>query len=199
MSEAATRSQSGTMSDPAMISTIRRGPLDGASLPKGEGFTVMLAPHAARFSLRGAPEHVTAFGPAAPATLRASTAGSRAALWLGPDEFLLIAPGEEAAAIEASLKAALPAETTSLVDISHRQIGLTLEGRFAARCLSAGCPLDLRLSAFPVGMATRTIFLKTEIVLWRQAEHHFHVEIWRSFAPYFVGHLGEAFAGTNGL
>jgi len=187
------------MSDHASILATRRGPLDGVALPKGEGFAVTLASHAARFSLRGAPEHAAAFGPAAPATLRASTAGTRAALWLGPDEFLLIAPGEEASAIEASLKAALPAESTSLVDISHRQIGLTLEGRLAARCLSSGCPLDLRLSAFPVGMATRTIFLKTEIVLWRQAENCFHVEIWRSFAPYFVGHLAEAFAGTNGL
>ena len=187
------------MSDAAAILATRCGPIDGVALPKGEGLAVTLAPHAARFIYRGAPEHVAAFGPTAPEKLCASTSGTRAALWLGPDEFLLIAPGEEAGAIEASLKSALPAETTSLVDISHRQIGLTLEGRLAARCLSAGCPLDLRLSAFPVGMATRTIFLKAEIVLWREAENRFHVEIWRSFSPYLVGHLAEAFAGTNGL
>jgi len=187
------------MSDAAAILATRCGPIDGVALPKGEGLAVTLAPHAARFIYRGAPEHVAAFGPTAPEKLCASTSGTRAALWLGPDEFLLIAPGEEAGAIEASLKSALPAETTSLVDISHRQIGLTLEGRLAARCLSAGCPLDFRLSAFPVGMATRTIFLKAEIVLWREAENRFHVEIWRSFSPYLVGHLAEAFAGTNGL
>ncbi|MBN8633476.1 MAG: hypothetical protein J0L76_21780, partial [Rhodobacterales bacterium] len=128
-----------------------------------------------------------------------SVADSRAALWLGPDEFLLLAPGEEAAAVEAGMKPALSAGMHSLVDVSHRQIGLVLEGRLAARCLSAGCPLDLRPAAFPVGMATRTIFLKTEIVLWRQALDRFHIEVWRSFAPYLVGHLAEAFPGTGDL
>jgi sarcosine oxidase subunit gamma len=177
----------------------RRGPLDGLSLPRDAGLSVIQTQHAARFILRSDAAHVAAFGPAAPKPLRASTAGTRSALWLGPDEFLLIAPGEDAATVESGLKAALPAAASSLVDVSHRQIGLVLEGRLASLCLSAGCPLDLRLSAFPAGMAARTMFLKTEIVLWRQAETRFHVEVWRSFAPYLVGHLAEALAGADGL
>jgi sarcosine oxidase subunit gamma len=36
-------------------------------------------------------------------------------------------------------------------------------------------------------------------VLWRQADARFHVEVWRSFAPYLVGHLADALSGTNGL
>jgi sarcosine oxidase subunit gamma len=177
----------------------RRGPLDGLSLPRGAGLSVVQTPHAARFILRSDAAHVAAFGADSPGPLRASTAGTRAALWLGPDEFLLIAPGEDVGAVEAGMKAALPAGASSLVDVSHRQIGLVLEGRLAALCLSAGCPLDLRPAAFPAGMATRTMFLKTEIVLWRQAETRFHVEVWRSFAPYLVGHLAEALAGADGL
>ena len=188
-----------SMSNHSTLSIHRRGPLDGVFLPKDADFSVSQASHAARFMLRGDSSHVAAFGPTSPQPMRASIAGTRAALWLGPDEFLLIAPGEDAATVEASLKTALPTNATSLVDISHRQIGLVLEGRLAARCLSAGCPLDLRLATFPVDMATRTIFLKTEIVLWRQADARFHVEVWRSFAPYLVGHLSEALAGTNGL
>jgi sarcosine oxidase subunit gamma len=50
--------------------------------------------------------------------------------------------------------------------------------------LNAGCPLDLDERAFPVGMATRTLFMKADIVLWRVAEQKFHIEVWRSFAPY---------------
>jgi len=140
-----------------------------------------------------------AFGPSAPERLRATTSGARAALWLGPDETLLIAPGEQAGTIESALLSALPAGTTALVDVSHRQMGLTLEGPLAARCLSAGCPLDLRLTAFAAGMATRTVFLKAEIVLWRQADDRFHIEVWRSFAPYLIGHLRAALGGTHGL
>lgn len=187
------------MSETAIIVAKRRGPLHGLSLPKQADFSLSEAPHAARFILRGDGASVAAFGPAAPKPLQGSTAGTRTALWLGPDEFLLLAPDEDAATVETGLKAALPAGRLSLVDISHRQIGLALEGRLAARCLSAGCPLDLGLSAFPVGMAVRTIYLKTEIVLWRQAETRFHVEVWRSFAPYLVGHLADALVGTNGL
>lgn len=187
------------MRDHAVMMANRRGPLHGLSLPKGTDFSLSEASHAARFILRGDGASVAAFGPSAPKALQGSTAGTRTALWLGPDEFLLLAPDEDAATVEAGLKAALPAGTSSLVDISHRQIGLVLEGRLAARCLSAGCPLDLGLAAFPVGMATRTIYLKTEIVLWRQGETRFHVEVWRSFAPYLVGHLADALAGTNGL
>jgi sarcosine oxidase, subunit gamma len=177
----------------------RRGPLEGILLANDAEFCVTPASPAARFILRGDSAHVAAFGPATPKPLQASNSGTRAALWLGPDEFLLIAPDEDAAMVEAGMKIAMTAGTSSLVDVSHRQIGLALEGRLAARCLSAGCPLNLDLTAFPIGMATRTIFLKTEIVLWRQAEARFHVEVWRSFAPYLVGHLAEAFAGTNGL
>jgi len=80
----------------------------------------------------------------------------------------------------------------SLVDVSHRQVGLKILGATAARALSAGCPLDLRLKSFPVGMATRTLFDRAEIVLWRKAETEFRVEVARSFSPWFAAALAEA-------
>jgi sarcosine oxidase subunit gamma len=45
-------------------------------------------------------------------------------------------------------------------------------------------------------MATRTIYDKAEIVLWRRAADSFQVEIWRSFAPYLVAALTEAARGA---
>ena len=45
-------------------------------------------------------------------------------------------------------------------------------------------------------MATRTIFDKAEIVLWRRGEFAFHVEVWRSFAAYLVAALTEAARGA---
>jgi sarcosine oxidase, subunit gamma len=120
----------------------------------------------------------------------------RAAVWLGPDEWLVIAEGADAASLGTELERALASEAHSLVDVSHRQIGLLVSGAVAARALSAGCPLDLHLSAFPVGMATRTIFDKAEIVLWRRDAGAFQVEVWRSFAPYLVAALTEAARGA---
>jgi sarcosine oxidase subunit gamma len=117
-------------------------------------------------------------------------------LWLGPDEWLLLADGADAATVGEVLESVLDGTAHSLVDVSHRQIGLTASGPAAARVLNAGCPLDLDLKAFPVGMATRTVLDKVEIVLWRRAETTFHIEIWRSFAPYLVGSLAVAARGA---
>jgi sarcosine oxidase subunit gamma len=52
--------------------------------------------------------------------------------------------------------------------------------------------LDLHPAAFPIGMATRTLFIKAEIVLWRREADLYHIEVWRSFAGYLSGLLNEA-------
>ena len=180
----------------AMIDLARRGPLDGRTLPDEAKFSLRPSPDTARFSLRGDAEVVAragaAFGVVLPDRLGAAgRAGHRAALWLGPDEWLLLAEGEAAGTLGAALEAALAALPHSLVDISDRQIGIEVTGSLAARALSAGCPLDLSESAFPVGMATRTLLAKAEMVLWRRTRG-FHVEVWRSFADYAASVLIEA-------
>jgi sarcosine oxidase subunit gamma len=176
---------------------LSRGPLDRAALPQGEHFSLRVAPRAARFILRGSRDAAgrvgERFGAAPPLEpRRANASGGRAALWLGPDEWLLMAEGETPEALGPDLQAALVAESHSLVDISQRQLGLDLQGPNAARALNAGCPLDLGLGAFPVGEATRTMLSKAEIVLWRKGPQWFHVEVWRSFADYAFAFLTEA-------
>ena len=175
----------------------RRDPLDGiAPITARSRLTIDSAPRGCRLVFRG-PESAAAaagqaFGLALPTQLnRAATDGSRTAFKLGPDEWLLLGPADGEAGIFASIEAAVP-EPHSLVDVSHRNVGILLDGALAADVLNAGVMLDLDPAAFPVGMATRTVFAKTEIVLWRKAHASFHVEVWRSFAPYLHGHLTEA-------
>lgn len=106
--------------------------------------------------------------------------GSRAALWLGPDELLVLdAPDVDLMALCERVSA-----LHSAVDVSHRNLAITVAGPGAEATLGAGCPLDLSLAAFPVGAATRTVLGKSEIVLWRPEAQSFHVECWRSFADY---------------
>jgi heterotetrameric sarcosine oxidase gamma subunit len=123
---------------------------------------------------------------------RAAVAGERAAHWLGPDEWLLLAPEAEGPGVARELGAALAGLPHSLVGVGHRNTALTLSGPEAATVLNAGCPLDLDLAAFPVGACTRTVFGKAEIVLWRAAERTFHIEVWRSFAAYVWQLIEEA-------
>jgi sarcosine oxidase, subunit gamma len=180
---------------------VARSSLQGLALPSGPRFALSEAPPAARFILRG-PEAVRVacgmvFGAEPPSRLGLAGEGDkRAALWLGPDEWLLLADSEDAAAVSDVLESVLEGTAYSLVDVSHRQIGLIASGAAAARVLNAGCPLDLSLQAFPVGFATRTLFDKAEIVLWRRAEGAFHVEVWRSFAPWLAASLAEAARGA---
>jgi len=156
-----------------------------------------LLPPAARHVLRGAAPVLDRAGDALGLSLsmpacRASVNATLAALWLGPDERLLLGEDESAADTGNRIARALGDRPHSLVDVSHRQLGLAISGAHATTVLAAGCPLDLDRSSFPVGMCTRTVLGKAEIVLWRIAEEGFHLEVWRSFAAYVSGLIAEA-------
>lgn len=147
--------------------------------------TVTPGGQASRLSLR-APEKSRAalsraLGLKLPETPRATVqAGSRTAIWLGPDEWLVLDdPDVDLMAGMASVKA-----LHSAVDISHRNQAIMVAGPSVEATLNAGCPLDLSETAFPVGNATRTVLGKAEIVLWRTDAKTFRVECWRSFAGY---------------
>ena len=123
---------------------------------------------------------------------RAVRSGNRAALWLGPDERLLIAPAESETEMRELLERALTGTAHSLVDVSHAQSAFEVHGTGASAALNTGCPLDLELTSFPVDMCTRTVFAKAQIVLWRVGPHSFRLETGRSFASYVTGILGLA-------
>jgi sarcosine oxidase subunit alpha len=122
---------------------------------------------------------------------RSVIARDRAALWLGPDEWLIVAP-ETASDLAAQAAKAAGGHPVSIVDVSHRSKTLEITGPRAAWCLNAFCALDLDARAFPVGMCTRTLLGKAEIVLWRIAPEVFHLDVGRSFVPYVWACLEES-------
>ena len=135
----------------------------------------------------------TAFGVEFPIrACRAAVAEGRAALWLGPDEWLVVAPDADAAALIAEATRALAGIPASLVDVSHRQTAIAISGPRAAPALNAFVPLDLDPHIFPAGSCTRTLLAKAEIVLWRTAATEFRIEAFRSFSPYVWRCLEEA-------
>ncbi len=151
-----------------------------------------VAPVASRLSLRAPAESIPALSaalgltvPVAPKT--SGRAEKRAALWLGPDEWLVI--DEAGSDLQALLANA--GVLHSAVDVSHRNVGIIVSGPGAELTLAAGCPQDLSLDVFPVGACSRTIFGKVEIVLLRTEDDTFRVECWRSFSDYVFGLLAE--------
>jgi sarcosine oxidase subunit gamma len=168
----------------------------GVAISVSSRFVRPLSP-AFRLVLRGGPDVRAKAGEVVGLSLssqacRAVVAGERAALWLGPDEQLLILPEADGPRLQNALAAALQGLRHALVDVSHRQGGFEVGGLHAAAMLNTGCPLDLDPFAFPIGMCTRTVFGKAEIVLWRTAPLTFRLEVWRSFAGYVTGLLAEA-------
>lgn len=150
-------------------------------------------PPAHRISLRARPASVAVLSKALGLTLpekpkTSMSKGSRTALWLGPDEWLVIDEGAKDP-LEACAKVQA---LHSAVGISHRNVAFAVTGPAAANTINAGCPQDLSLAAFPVGACSRTILGKTEIVLLRTAEDAFRVECWRSFSDYVFTFLSEA-------
>ncbi|CAN7455195.1 sarcosine oxidase subunit gamma [Neorhizobium sp. LjRoot104] len=150
------------------------------------------APPAERISLRVRAEDVAALSgalgvdlPVKPKT--SAYANGRTALWLGPDEWLVIAEENGGLMQAARNSGALH----SAADVSHRNTAILVSGPGAAAAINAGCPQDLSLKAFPVGACSRTVLGKIEIVLLRTAQDAFRVEVWRSFSDYAFGLLAE--------
>lgn len=134
-----------------------------------------------------------AFGVALPAKpLSAETTSDRIAFWLGPDEWMLIAPESDLEAVSTKLEAALESHPTSLVDVSHRQEAILVSGDRAVWLLNTGIPIDLDVAAFPVGTVTRTVFHKAPVMVWRTGEDSFVVEAWVSFMDYVAGLLVQS-------
>ncbi|MGG7516826.1 sarcosine oxidase subunit gamma [Allorhizobium undicola] len=156
---------------------------------------ITLSPPATRINLRAGEEAVSGLSAALGLTLprqpkTSASKDTRLALWLGPDEWLVIDEND------ATLMEACAGSGTihSATDVSHRNIGFSIAGPTAAHALNAACPLDLSPKAFPVGSCARTVFGKIEIVLYRYADDAFRLECWRSFADYAFGLLEEGAA-----
>ncbi|MEW9805474.1 sarcosine oxidase subunit gamma [Mesorhizobium sp. ZMM04-5] len=150
-------------------------------------------PPAHRVALRARPDAVAALSkalglplPRAPKT--SETKGSRVALWLGPDEWLVIDEGAKDPLEACARVKGLHSAAT----VSHRNVAISVTGPGAAAVVNAGCPQDLSLQAFPVGACSRTILGKVEIVLLRTAQDAFRIECWRSFSDYVFTFLCEA-------
>jgi sarcosine oxidase subunit gamma len=176
-----------------MAETRRSGPLDGRRLAFGH-VALEPAPPADRFVLRMAGEFrekiAAALGFPLPDKPKTSVVkGGIAAMWLGPDEWLVV--GEAPAGLPARM-AALGEEECSAVDISHRNCAILVSGSGAEDVIAGGCPQDVSLSVFAPGTCARTVLGKSEIVLFRTAADGFRVECWRSYSDYVWRFLADA-------
>jgi len=124
--------------------------------------------------------------PLAPNTWRA-TAGWEA-LWLGPDEWLVVAPPGEAAAVADALDRALDGLHRSVVDVSANRTVVELAGDGRADLLAEGCGLDLHPRAWRAGRCAQTLLARAPVLL-QERDAATRVFVRPSFADHVAGWL----------
>ena len=129
--------------------------------------------------------------------LTSAAHGQVGALWVAPDEWLIVAPGD-GPGVEATLRQAFEGQHVSVADVSDNYTVVRVSGPKARDLLAKGCPVDLHAKAWPAGQVGGTILAKSNIVLHRadddgeNAEPRFDLYVRRSFAEYLWLWLEDA-------
>lgn len=111
--------------------------------------------------------------------------GPRAALWLGPDEWLVLGPPHTAAEIVTELEIALASEHRSIIDVNANRVAIELGGPDRHELLASGCPIDLHPASWRAGMCAQTLFARTQVILLERT-HTTRVLVRPSFANYLI-------------
>ena len=129
-----------------------------------------------------------------PLTPNTTAAGDELlAVWLGPDEWLLLAECGESGPLVGELKAALAGRVASVVDLSAGQTVVRLSGPFTRAVLARGCALDLDPAVFPTGACAQTLLARAQVVLIAVDEAPtVDIIVRRSFAPYVAAWLEDS-------
>jgi sarcosine oxidase subunit gamma len=130
--------------------------------------------------------------PIAPNTT--SVVGDVEALWMGPDEWLIVArAGSEG--LRDALEQALAGGDATVVDVSAQRTAIEVAGADARDVLRKGCALDLHPRVFGAGRCAQTLLARAQVVLVpRTGEPAYRVFVRASFAEYLAEWLLDAAA-----
>ncbi|MEE1833977.1 sarcosine oxidase subunit gamma [Streptomyces sp. SP17KL33] len=121
-------------------------------------------------------------------------AGELTALWLGPDEWLLVGPPGGERELESRIREAAGEEPVSVTDVSAQRTTVLVAGAAARDLLAHGCALDLHPRAFGPGCCAQTTLARAQVVLVAREEPSagFWVLVRSSFAGYLADWLLDA-------
>ena len=166
--------------------------------------TIRERPFCAQVTLRVEPGSVAALAvadalglrlPRRPCTVESQDALD--ALWLGPNEWLLVSSERTAAELERKVRAALTvqggSDPVSVVDVSAQRTIIELSGPAARTVLAKGCALDLHESVFSAGQCVQTLLARAPVIVQPMIEADtIRVFVRPSFATYLAAWLLDA-------
>ena len=191
------------MAEPAATfpAPVRRAALDAlgltAAAPSGAALALRPLPDGARLNLRldsaerGNLAAVESAGWVLPLDAGAVWEGAdgRRALWLGPDEWLLLTALDDRGGVLSVLAGVLGGRHHALVDLSDNYAAIGVSGHPAPALLAKGCPLDLDRRAFPPDRVAQSLIGKADAIIERRADDaddapRYEITVRRSFARY---------------
>ncbi|WP_425450375.1 sarcosine oxidase subunit gamma [Virgifigura deserti] len=150
---------------------IARAASDAAA--REAGVTLGEQPHRCQINLRGdagdsgflaAVEDVTGLRlPVEPNTV--ATVEDLSALWLGPDEWLIVGPGGREGDLTGGLRGALEGRHFAVTDVSEARTVIAISGPHARDLLAKGTSLDLHPRVFGPGRCAQSGIAKATMIL----------------------------------
>ncbi len=127
-----------------------------------------------------------AAGLAVPEKLAVTHDGDSRAVWMSPDELLLILPAGQAPGAIAKLQAELADHHHMALDVSDARSIFRLTGPAVGEVLAKGAPCDVSDHGCPPGTARRTHLAGLAIGLWRLGPQDWEIVCFRSYAPHLL-------------
>jgi sarcosine oxidase, subunit gamma len=128
---------------------------------------------------------------------RVAVAAALRVLWLGPDEWLVVADGETPDLVP-RLERAVAGRRAALSDLSSSRVIIELAGEAARDLLAAGCGLDLHPRAFMPAQCAQTLLARVPVILDQIDEApHYRVLVRRSHARWLVDWMIDAAQGLS--
>lgn len=184
----------------ATLHALRRSPLHDLVTELGDGATVSLVerPYLSMVSVRVDPASdaarsiETVLGAPLPRRVGATAQhGAHTALWLGPDEWLVISD-DDADELTEHLRVAAGDAPSQIVNVSSNRTLIDVSGPDARGVLEKGCPADLHPRACSDGTAIVTSLARVPVLLWKVSAGHFRVLPRASLAQYIALWLLDA-------
>ena len=119
------------------------------------------------------------------------------ALWMGPDEWLIVAPANGYDGLASKLATSLVGVHAAVVDVSESRTTIRLSGSNARDTLSKGCSIDLHPRAFTKSKVVNTLLAQAHVTLHQVTDSDvdgciYDIFVHRSFAEYLWSWLEDA-------
>lgn len=119
------------------------------------------------------------------------TSGNRSIIWLGPDEWLILAENDASDSIIPAIDVP-EAGHVAVTDVSDALGSILIEGPHSRAMLAKHCALDFHASVFTKGMAQQSLLSHAGVTILCLDDHRFQLIGRSSFMPYIVALLMDA-------